>query len=113
MDLTKIKFDPNGLIPAIIQDINTKQILMLGWMNADSIEQSLQSGLVTFWSRSRNEIWVKGKTSGNYLHLKKVLIDCDQDSILIYAIPAGPTCHTGNISCFYMEFEATKNMEIE
>jgi phosphoribosyl-AMP cyclohydrolase len=111
MEISKLKFDQQGLIPAIIQDQNTRQILMLGWMNAETIRLTLETGLVTFWSRSRNEIWVKGKTSRNYLHLQKLFFDCDQDSILVYVKPDGPTCHTGNTSCFYREFELTNNTE--
>ena len=103
MDYSQIKFDSNGLIPAIIQDADTGQVLMLGWMNHLALEKTLKTGLITFWSRSRNKIWTKGETSGNFLSLKGTFIDCDQAAFLFMAKPAGPTCHTGNISCFFTE----------
>jgi phosphoribosyl-AMP cyclohydrolase len=103
MDLSQIKYDQNGLVPSIIQDVESGKILMLGWMNADALNKTLETGLITFWSRSRKKLWTKGETSGNYLRLQKMFVDCDQDSLLFTVIPAGPTCHTGNISCFYTE----------
>ncbi len=105
MDMDQFKLDANGLIPAIIQDIGTRQVLMIGWMNQESIKITLNTGLVTFWSRSRKKLWTKGETSGNYLHFQKFFIDCDRDSILIQVKADGPTCHTGNISCFYTELK--------
>ena len=95
-----MKFDTNGLIPAIIQNSKTKEVLMLGYMNEAAFNQTISTGIVTFFSRSRNEIWVKGETSGNYLRLKDWKLDCDQDSLLIQADPDGPTCHTGTSSCW-------------
>lgn len=95
-----MKYDKNGLIPAIIQDGQTNQILMLGYMNAVSFQQTLETKLVTFFSRSRNELWVKGETSGNYLELIDWSLDCDEDTLLIRVKATGPTCHTGTISCF-------------
>lgn len=95
-----MKYDKNGLIPAIIQDGQTNQILMLGYMNATSFQQTLETKLVTFFSRSRNELWVKGATSGNYLELIDWSLDCDEDTLLIQVKATGPTCHTGTISCF-------------
>ncbi|WP_343633236.1 bifunctional phosphoribosyl-AMP cyclohydrolase/phosphoribosyl-ATP diphosphatase HisIE [Fluviicola sp.] len=95
-----MKYDKNGLIPAIIQDSQTNKVLMLGYMNEESFEQTLETKLVTFFSRSRNGIWVKGETSGNYLKLVDWKADCDLDALLIRVIPAGPTCHTGTTSCF-------------
>lgn len=95
-----MKFDTNGLIPAIIQNSKTKEVLMLGYMNEAAFNQTISTGIVTFFSRSRNEIWVKGETSDNYLRLKDWKLDCDQDSILIQADPDGPTCHTGTSSCW-------------
>ena len=105
MDFSTLKFDQSGLIPAIIQDIDSRQVLMLGWMNPFSLQKTLDTGLVTFWSRSREKLWTKGESSGNFLFLKKMFVDCDQDSLLILAKPAGPTCHTGNISCFYDQID--------
>lgn len=96
-----IIFDINtGLVPAIIQHADTGQVLMLGYMNQQALEQTLRSKLVTFYSRSRKEIWVKGATSGNYLSLISLSLDCDGDSLLVQARPAGPVCHTGKNSCF-------------
>lgn len=95
-----MKFDIDGLIPAIIQNANTKEVLMLGYMNEEAYQQTLATKKVTFFSRSRNELWVKGETSGNYLQLIDWKLDCDQDALLIQAIPDGPTCHTGTSSCW-------------
>ncbi len=91
---------PDGLIPVVIQDHATLQVLMLGYMNKEALEQTLQTKKVTFFSRSKQRLWVKGETSENYLLLKDIFIDCDQDTILIMAKPCGPTCHTGSVSCF-------------
>jgi phosphoribosyl-AMP cyclohydrolase len=101
---TVLKLDANGLIPAIIQDLETRQVLMVGWMNQASIKITSDTGLVTFWSRSRQKLWTKGETSGNYLHVQKMLIDCDRDTILVLVKADGPTCHTGKTSCFFTEF---------
>lgn len=95
-----MKFDTNGLIPAIIQNSKTKEVLMLGYMNEAAFNQTISTGIVTFFSRSRNEIWIKGETSGNYLRMNDWKLDCDQDSLLIQADPVGPTCHTGTSSCW-------------
>jgi phosphoribosyl-ATP pyrophosphohydrolase/phosphoribosyl-AMP cyclohydrolase len=90
----------NGLLPAIVQDATTGKVLMQGYMNAEALEKTQKEGKVTFWSRSKERLWTKGETSGNYLLLEDVLLDCDQDSILIKAVPQGPTCHTGADTCF-------------
>ncbi len=96
-----MNFDKNtGLIPAIIQDAITNKVLMLGYMNQESLDITISTGKVTFWSRSQNKIWTKGETSGNYLHLKKWSLDCDEDTILIKASPDGPICHTGSDTCW-------------
>ncbi|MBN1536238.1 MAG: phosphoribosyl-AMP cyclohydrolase [Anaerolineales bacterium] len=94
-------YDERGLAPAIVQDANTAQVLMLAWMNAESLKLTLKTRQVWFWSRSRQELWRKGATSGNTLELVDVYIDCDQDAFLILVNPAGPSCHTGQTSCFY------------
>ncbi len=97
----KINFAKGGgLVPAIIQNADTEQVLMLGYMNADALSATRDSGLVTFFSRSRNCLWQKGETSGNKLVLVDIKVDCDQDTLLVRARPAGPTCHEGTISCF-------------
>jgi phosphoribosyl-ATP pyrophosphohydrolase/phosphoribosyl-AMP cyclohydrolase len=99
--MMKLDFDKqNGLIPAIVQDYRTKKVLMLGFMNEEAYKKTLDTKMATFFSRSRNELWTKGETSGNYLHVKEVIADCDQDTVLIKAEPTGPVCHTGKDTCF-------------
>jgi phosphoribosyl-AMP cyclohydrolase / phosphoribosyl-ATP pyrophosphohydrolase len=93
----------NGLVPAIVVDSQTNQILMLGFMNEESLDKTIATGRVTFFSRSKNRLWTKGETSGNYLNLVDIKIDCDNDSLLLYVKPDGPTCHTGDYSCFGIE----------
>ena len=90
----------NGLIPTIIQDNQTQQVLMLGYMNEAALQKTLKENLVTFFSRSKNHLWTKGETSGNYLKVVSIKEDCDQDALLIKVIPSGPTCHNGTTSCF-------------
>ena len=90
----------NGLIPAIIQDYKTREVLMLGFMNQEALEKTRKENLVTFYSRTRNELWTKGETSGNYLKVKEIITDCDNDTLLILAEPTGPVCHTGSKTCF-------------
>ena len=97
----KIDFEKSGgLVPAIIQDPNTKNVLMLGYMNQEAFEKTVATKKVTFWSRSRNCLWTKGETSGNYLNLIDIKVDCDNDTLLVKAIPDGPTCHTGTDTCW-------------
>ena len=88
-----------GLVPAIIQDANTRNVLMLGFMNEEAYEKTLLTGKVTFWSRTRQTLWTKGETSGHYLELVSMAIDCDNDTLLVKVIPHGPTCHTGTDTC--------------
>lgn len=96
MDFKKL----DGLIPAIIQDANTDKVLMLGFMNAESLARTRKEGKVCFFSRTKNRLWTKGEESGNFLHVLEILEDCDQDTLLIKANPAGPVCHTGSDTCF-------------
>ena len=96
-----IQFKDNGLIPAIIQDARMGQVLMLGYMNEESLRRTRESGQVWFWSRSRQELWHKGATSGSLLRVRSVLADCDEDALLVQVEPAGPVCHTGEQSCFF------------
>ena len=97
----EIDFDKlGGLVPAIVQDARTKNVLMLGFMNREAYDKTIATGKVTFWSRSRNCLWTKGETSGNYLNLIEVKNDCDKDTLLVKAIPDGPTCHTGTDTCW-------------
>ena len=91
----------NGLIPAIVQDVNNKDVLMLAYMNAESLQNTIESGETWFWSRSRQELWHKGATSGNVQTVREIRLDCDGDTLLVLVEPAGPACHTGKISCFY------------
>lgn len=96
----ELKKGADGLVPAIVQDQNTLQVLMLGYMDAEALAKTQETGLVTFWSRSQGKIWTKGETSGNYLHLVSLTVDCDKDTLLVRAIPDGPTCHTGSKTCW-------------
>ncbi len=99
----QLKFDPNGLIPAIVQDAHSGEVLTLAYMNAESLRRTLESGETWFWSRSRNELWHKGATSGNTQQVVDMRYDCDSDALLVRVIPAGPACHTGERSCFYRQ----------
>lgn len=90
-----------SLLPAVVQDFTNGQVLMLAWMNPQALQRTLQSGLAHFWSRSRNELWLKGATSGNFLRIREIRVDCDGDALLLRVEPAGPACHTGATSCFY------------
>ena len=101
-----LKFDKKGLIPAIIQNATSGKVLMLGYINKESLEKTLKTGHVWFYSRSRQELWQKGETSGNYLNVRAILKDCDEDTLLIQVDPAGPTCHTGAESCFYRTLDS-------
>ena len=97
----KIDFEKGGgLVPAIIQDAETKNVLMLGYMNQESLDKTMATGKVTFWSRSRNELWTKGETSGNYLDLVDIKADCDNDTLLVKVHPHGPTCLKGTVACW-------------
>ncbi|RPI01063.1 MAG: phosphoribosyl-AMP cyclohydrolase [Calditrichaeota bacterium] len=98
--LSRLRFDDRDLIPAIVQDVNDHTVLMLGYMNAESIRMTLEKNKVTFWSRSRQVYWTKGETSGNFLELVDIAADCDGDALLIKANAFGPTCHTNKKSCF-------------
>ena len=99
-DVSKIKFDENGLIPAIVVDAVTKQVLTLAYMNKESLGISLEKGLTCFWSRSRQELWLKGETSGNYQHIVSITADCDGDALIVMVEKEGPACHKGSDSCF-------------
>jgi phosphoribosyl-AMP cyclohydrolase len=99
--LSEIKYDANGLVPAIVQDAETNEVLMLAYMNKESLALTLEKGETVFWSRSRSELWHKGATSGNIQKVVEIKVDCDADTLLIRVHPAGPACHTGNQSCFY------------
>ena len=100
MDIKALKFDSNGLIPAIVQDAETKEVLTLAYMNEESLKVTMEKKLTCFWSRSRGELWLKGETSGNYQHVVSITADCDNDALVILVRPDGPACHTGTVSCF-------------
>lgn len=100
LNIDELKFDEKGLIPAIVVDAKTKKVLTLAYMNRESLEISLEKELTCFWSRSRNELWLKGETSGNYQHIVSITADCDNDALVVTVEPDGPACHTGSFSCF-------------
>ena len=100
LNIDELKFDEKGLIPAIVVDAYTRKVLTLAYMNRESLQISMEKGLTCFWSRSRQELWLKGETSGNYQHIVSIATDCDRDSLLILAEPDGPACHLGTESCF-------------
>lgn len=97
---------PDGLVPAVVQDAETKDVLMLGFMNRAALEKTLREGKVTFWTRSRQKLWTKGETSGNILEFVCLRINCNDDSLLVMARPIGATCHTGHPTCYYREVES-------
>jgi phosphoribosyl-AMP cyclohydrolase / phosphoribosyl-ATP pyrophosphohydrolase len=101
VEIENLRFDANRLIPAIVQDAETDQVLMMAYMNVESLQLTLETGETWFWSRSRKELWHKGATSGNIQKVIEVKVDCDGDSLLIRVDPTGPACHTGEQSCFY------------
>jgi phosphoribosyl-AMP cyclohydrolase len=103
ISLSEIKFHLNRLIPAVVQDAETNEVLMVAYMNRESLRLTLEKGETYFWSRSREELWHKGETSGNVQRVVEVRVDCDEDALLIRVHPAGPACHTGNQTCFYRE----------
>ncbi len=101
----QLKFNQDGLIPSVVQDYQTHQVLMVAWMNSEALKLTLESGEAHFWSRSRNQLWRKGETSGNIMKINSIRIDCDQDTLLLMVTPHGPACHTGETSCFYRNLE--------
>ncbi len=109
LSIDDIKFDDKGLVPAIVVNNDTKKILMLAYMNKESFKISLEKKLTCFYSRSRQKLWLKGETSGNYQHIIKILADCDRDTLLIFVKPDGPACHLGNESCFVDELFVDEN----
>lgn len=111
MDFNQLKFDGQGLIPAVVQDWRDGSVLMLGFMNKEALQKTLETQSVHFWSRSRNKLWEKGETSGHKLILKDLFVDCDGDTVLVKAEPVGPTCHTGEKACFFTRLESTGKTE--
>jgi phosphoribosyl-AMP cyclohydrolase len=96
-----VVYNSRGLIPAIVQDARTEEVLMMAWMDHEALRLTLESSEAHFWSRSRNELWHKGETSGNFLHVRQIIADCDKDTLLLRVDPDGPACHTGARSCFF------------
>jgi len=113
MDMNFLKFDERGLIPAIVQDYRTGEVLMMAYMNAESLAQTLGTGKATYYSRSREQLWVKGETSGNFQLVKSITADCDADCLLIKVEQTGAACHTGNYSCFYRKVENGELSEMD
>jgi len=111
--IDSLRFDANGLVPAVIQDADTGQVLMVGYMNRESLQRTLETGVCTYWSRSRQTYWVKGETSGHKQHVKRILVDCDADAVLIQVEQVGVACHTGHRSCFYRAVEDGSLTEVE
>jgi phosphoribosyl-AMP cyclohydrolase len=111
-DPTTLTYNEAGLIPAIAQDVHSRDVLMLAWMNAESVAQTLASGDVTYWSRSRQQFWVKGATSGHVQKLVELRYDCDKDCLLVLVEQTGPACHTGRANCFYTAVQDGEAVEI-
>ncbi len=104
--MAAVQFDQAGLVPAIVQDVTTQQVLMMAWMSVESLQQTLALGETVFWSRSRQSLWHKGATSGNIQKVIEARLDCDGDTLLLLVDPAGPACHTGEVSCFFRKLDA-------
>ncbi|MBI5344202.1 MAG: phosphoribosyl-AMP cyclohydrolase, partial [Deltaproteobacteria bacterium] len=104
VNLSEIKFGPDGLIPAIAQDINTSEVLMMAYMNREALLKTIETRRAHYWSRSKQRLWLKGSTSGNFQEVRSVFYDCDGDTLLLLVEPKGPACHTGERSCFYRAF---------
>ncbi|MEZ5725467.1 MAG: phosphoribosyl-AMP cyclohydrolase [Paracoccaceae bacterium] len=111
-DPATLRFDANGLIPAIAQEAATGEVLMMAWMNAEAVARTLKTGRVTYWSRSRQGFWVKGETSGHVQKLVEMRVDCDRDCLLVLVEQAGPACHTNRRSCFYTAIRDGAEVEI-
>ncbi|MER3402838.1 MAG: phosphoribosyl-AMP cyclohydrolase [Armatimonadota bacterium] len=111
--LDTLKYDTNGLAPAFVQDASDGQVLMVAYMNREAIRRTVETGLCTYWSRSRQQYWVKGETSGHVQRVQEILVDCDQDCLLINVEQVGVTCHTGHRSCFYRSVQANTLIETE
>ena len=107
--MPELRFDAQGLIPAVVQDAISKEVLMVAWMNAQSLALTQETGQTHFWSRSRQSLWHKGATSGNVQRVKEILLDCDGDTLLVLVDPAGPACHTGSRTCFMQTLGQTAN----
>lgn len=105
-DTIDVQFDDRGLLPAVVQDATSGEVLMVAWMDAKALRMTQSTGQAHFWSRSRQELWHKGATSGNFMDVREILVDCDADTVLLRVDPAGPACHTGQRSCFYRHLQS-------
>ncbi|BAJ50970.1 phosphoribosyl-AMP cyclohydrolase [Candidatus Caldarchaeum subterraneum] len=101
MNIGDVKFDAGGLVPVVVQDVDTREVLMVAYANAEALRLTFETGFAHFWSRSRQRLWKKGEESGNIMHVVEVRVDCDGDTVLYIVKPTGPACHTGNKTCFY------------
>jgi len=110
-ELPPLTFDANGLIPAVVQEVTTHEVLMVAWMNRESLELTLRTGYTVFWSRSRRKLWKKGETSGCLQRVREVRADCDADTLLVLVEQTGPACHTGSASCFFQQLPLLKARE--
>jgi phosphoribosyl-AMP cyclohydrolase len=111
--MDELRFDERGLVPAVVQDEGTGEVLMVAWMNEEAVRKTLETGRTWFWSRSRGKLWTKGETSGHVQHVREVLYDCDGDTLLVRVHQVGPACHTGNRSCFYRRLGRGSGPEID
>ncbi len=111
-DPATLRYDARGLVPAIAQDVESGEVLMLAWMNAEAVAHTLETGRVTYWSRSRQAFWIKGETSGHVQNLVEMRFDCDRDCLLVLVRQTGPACHTGRRSCFYTALREGEEVEI-
>ena len=108
-----LKFDANGLIPAIVQDAGTSEVLMMAWMNKEALDKTLETGKTHFYSRSRNKLWLKGESSGHVQHVRSVAVDCDADVLLIKVAQVGAACHDGYYSCFYRQYQPAEQSKFK
>jgi phosphoribosyl-AMP cyclohydrolase len=107
--LDQVKWDGQGLLPGIVQDIQTGEVLMVAWLNRESLRKTLESGNAVFWSRSRQKLWIKGETSGNFMKVQSILLDCDGDTLVLLCHASGPACHTGERTCFHRVLAKKEN----
>ena len=112
MNIKEIRFNADGLVPAVLQDVKTKAILMVAYMNAESLKMTIETKKATFFSRSRQKLWVKGETSGHFMLVEDILVDCDEDTLVVLVTPMGSACHTGNETCFYRKLDGENIVDL-
>jgi len=113
IELDNIKYNEKGLVPAVVQDANTREVLMVAYMNKEALHKTIETKRAWFYSRKRQKLWQKGETSGNFLEVKNIYYDCDEDTLLLQVVPKGPACHTGNYSCFYRSLLENQRSAVE